>query len=120
MYLRDISTSEALALVQWQTHGGLKNCSNTTHIPLAISVRRKYLPALSNVDSLLWSHLSGLGSRKPAGGGPDGVAARKVVVENAARVFALIGDNRCAELQSVPIGRFRATSIVRGFADGIL
>lgn len=56
------------------TYGGLKYCSNTTYIPLNISVKRKYLPALSKLDSLLSSHRSGLANLNPAGGGPDGVA----------------------------------------------
>lgn len=61
-------------MVNGKTHGGLKYCSSTTYMPLAISVKRKYFPALSNDDSLLWSHRSGLGNLKPAGGGPEGVA----------------------------------------------
>ena len=68
-----------------RTHGGLKNCSNTTYIPRIISLKRKYLPAWSSADSLFSSHLSGFGNRNPAGGGPDGVAARRPVVENVAR-----------------------------------
>ncbi len=58
------------------THGGRKNCSSTTYIPRIISVRRKYLPALSKELSLLSSHRSFRGRRKPCGGGPAGVAAR--------------------------------------------
>jgi hypothetical protein len=103
-----------------KTYGGRKNCSNTTYIPLAISVKRKYLPALSSEDSLLSSHLSGLGNRKPGGGGPDGVAyARRVLVENAARGIEEGATGRTA-CKSLAVGRLRATSIVKGFADAIV
>jgi hypothetical protein len=101
------------------TNGGLKYCSSTTYIPLAISLKRKYLPALSNEDSLLSSHLSGFGNRKPAGGGPDGVAARRPVVENGAKEF-VAGVKGRTELESLAVGRLRATSMVKGFADAIV
>jgi hypothetical protein len=101
------------------THGGLKYCSNTTYIPRIISAKRKYLPALSNDDSLLSSHLSGFGSRKPAGGGPKGVTARRPVVENAAKEL-VAGVKGRTELESQAVGRLRATSMVKGFADAIV
>jgi len=66
------------------TYGGRKNCSRTTYIPRNSSVKRKYLPALSRAFSLLSSHRSFRGNRKPAGGGPAGVAERKADVEKVA------------------------------------
>jgi hypothetical protein len=103
-----------------KTHGGRKNCSSTTYIPRAISVRRKYLPALSNEDSLLSSHRSGFGNRKPGGGGPEGVAyARSMLVENAASGLEEHANGRIA-LENLAVGRLRATSIVKGFADAIV
>lgn len=77
------------------------------------------MPALSNEDSLLSSHLSGFGRRKPAGGGPEGVAARRPVVENAAKEL-VPGVNGRMELESLAVGRLRATSMVKGFADAIV
>jgi hypothetical protein len=67
------------------TYGGLKNCSINTHMPLAISVMRKYFDALSR--ALSWpgeSHRVGFGIRKPAGGGPEGSAALRELVEKVA------------------------------------
>ncbi len=120
VYLQSVSMLQAKLGSQLQTHGGLKNCSSTTYIPLAISVKRKYFPALSNDDSLLSSHLSGFGNRKPGGGGPEGVAyARSVVVENAAR-GEVVGVNVRMDEASLAVGRLRATSMVKGFADAIL
>jgi hypothetical protein len=101
------------------THGGLKYCSNTTYIPRIISPKRKYFPALSNEDSLPSSHLSGLFIRKPAGGGPKGVAARKPVVENDARALVECMKGRTG-LKSLDVGRLRATSMVKGFADAMM
>ena len=66
------------------SYGGLKNCSKTTYIPLIISVKRKYLPALSKELSLASSQRSLRGSLNPAGGGPRGVAYRNAVMEKAA------------------------------------
>ena len=78
------------------------------------------MPALSNEDSLLSSHRSGLGNRKPGGGGPEGVAyARRVLVENAASGLEEHANGRTA-LESLAVGRLRATSIVKGFADAIV
>lgn len=48
-----------------RTYGGRKNCSRSTYIPLAISVRRKYLPAASQMLSLFSFHFRGVGSLKP-------------------------------------------------------
>jgi len=109
---------------QWElngkTHGGRKNCSSTTYIPRAISVKRKYLPALSNEDSLLSSHLSGFGNRKPGGGGPEGVAYVRIeLVDNAASGIEEHASGRIA-LESLAVWRLRATSIVKGFADAIV
>lgn len=56
------------------THGGRKNCSSSTYIPLAISVKRKNLPIRSRVLSLSHGHSTRLLVRKLAGGGPLGVA----------------------------------------------
>jgi hypothetical protein len=67
---------------------------------------------------LLSSHRSGRFSRKPAGGGPDGVAALKDEVENAARVDGEEGNLRVCE-RSV-VGRARTTSIVMGFVVAML
>lgn len=69
-----------------ETHGGRKNCSSTTYMPLKISVRRKYLLALSMVLSFSSSHLSGLLTRRPVGDTPAGVAKRGLEVENSAAV----------------------------------
>jgi hypothetical protein len=69
------------------SYGGRKNCSRTTYIPLNNSVKRKYLPALSRMFSLLSSHRSFRGNRKPAGGGPAGVAERRAEVEKVAEGY---------------------------------
>jgi hypothetical protein len=89
-------------------------------MPLAISVKRKYFPALSNADSLLWSHLSGFGNLKPAGGGPEGVAYDlNPVVARAAR--GEVADVRGrALLRRAAVGRLRATSMLRGLVDAIV
>jgi len=78
------------------------------------------LPALSNEDSLLSFHRSGFGNRKPGGGGPEGVAyARSMLVENAASGLEEHANGRIA-LENLAVGRLRATSIVKGFADAIV
>ena len=59
-------------------------------MPRTISVKRKYLPALSREVSLLSSHRSFRGSRKPCGGGPAGVAERKADVEKRAAEYGLL------------------------------
>lgn len=90
-------------------------------MPRAISVMRKYLPALSSEDSFPSSHLSGLDRRKPGGGGPEGVADRRAVVEKAAtatRVAAGVNGRR--DVESAAAGRLRATSVVKGLADAIV
>jgi len=80
---------------------------------------RKYLPALSSADSLLSSHLSGRFRRNPAGGGPDGVAALKEEVENAARVEDE-GVNCRADDTMRLVGRARTTSMVMGFVEAMI
>jgi hypothetical protein len=88
-------------------------------MPLAISVNKKYFPALSKMLSFCSSHRTGFGRRKPAGGGPDGVALRNWEVEKAAR--ALAGVNvRIVDAVSADEGRLRPTSIVRGFVVAIV
>lgn len=77
------------------------------------------MPALSNVDSLLSSHRSGLCRRKPGGGGPEGVAYRREEVEKAARGEE-VGVNERVEFARWTAGRQRTTSIVKGFADAML
>lgn len=74
---------------------------------------------MSSDDSLLSSHLSGFGNRKPGGGGPEGVAARRLVVEKAAREL-VVGANGLTEFASLAVGRLRATSMVKGFADAMI
>ena len=49
-----------------------------------ISDKRNHLAALSRELSLLWSHRRCGGNRKPEGGGPAGVAARRADDEKAA------------------------------------
>lgn len=78
------------------------------------------MPALSREDSLLSSHRSGLGRRKPAGGGPEGVACRRAVVEKAAARPAVAGVRGRRVADRTVAGRPRATSIVKGFADAIV
>ena len=65
------------------THGGRKNCSSTTYMPLKISVMRKYLLALSMVLSSSSSHLGGRFTRRCVGETPAGVADRGTDVEKA-------------------------------------
>lgn len=86
-------------------------------MPLIISVIRKNVPALSNELSLLSSHRSLRGKRKPCGGGPAGVAARMVEDEKAAVAVGL----KCLDV-TVPVsavrGRPRA-SAVRDLVEAI-
>ena len=58
-------------------------------MPRSISVSRKYFPALSRDVSVLSSQRFTRGRRKPEGGGPAGVAAKRVEVEKVADVHAL-------------------------------
>lgn len=81
---------------------------------------KKYLPARSNAPSPS-SHFFGDGNRKPGGGGPEGVAARGIVVEKKATVA---GEGRrpaanCDDLKSVAAVWPRA-SIVSGFVLAIV
>lgn len=105
-----------------QAYGGLKNCSSTTYIPLAISVMRKNVPALSKELSLLSSHRSLRGKRKPCGGGPAGVAAWTAEDEKAAVAVGL----KCLDVM-VPVsavrGRARTsavTDLVEAIAVGMM
>lgn len=80
------------------TYGGLKNCSMSTHIPLIISVIKKYFPALFNAPSDPGeSHCFGAATRKPAGGGPIGRALRRVVVEKEEQEEATRNGERVVE-----------------------
>lgn len=47
------------------------------------------------------------------------MAARRVVVEKAARALE-VGVKVRAALESLAVGRLRATSIVKGFADAMM
>jgi hypothetical protein len=69
--------------------------------------------------SFLPSHLSGFAILKPGGGGPAGVAARRLLVENVARA-PVAGAKVRTEFASLAVGRLRTTSIVRGFVDAIV
>lgn len=86
-------------------------------MPLNISVNRKYLPALSNEDSLRSSQRSFVGNRKPCGGGPAGVAARKALEEKAAIGY---GRERKGDLVRVAEGRQWAQRAVAVFFEAIL
>lgn len=88
------------------TCGGRKYCSSTTYIPRIISVRRKYLPALSSEVSLLSSHRSFRGRRKPSGGGPAGVAAREAEEEKAA-----VARGKVVRAESVALGGAEVVSV---------
>ena len=98
-------------------YGGRKNCSSTTYMPRTISVRRKYLPALSREDSLPSSQRSFRGSRKPWGGGPAGVAARREVLVKVADGIVVRAVRKA--FRGVEVGRTRA-SAVRERADAIV
>lgn len=98
-------------------YGGRKNCSSTTYMPRSISVRRKYLPALSREDSLPSSQRSFRASRKPWGGGPAGVAARRdVLVKVAVGVFVRVVRKA---VRGTEVGRARA-NIVRERAEAMV
>lgn len=98
-------------------YGGRKNCSSTTYMPRIISVRRKYLPALSREDSLLSSQRSFRGSRKPWGGGPAGVAARREVLLKVADGIVVRVARKA--VSRVEVGRVRV-SIVRERAEAMV
>ena len=108
-------TTKAAGLNGRITYGGRKNCSRDTHIPLIISIRRKYFPALSSALSLLSSHRFGLDSLKPGGGGPAGVAARGMLVEKKTIV---VGEGVRETLDSAVPGLLPA-SIINDFALAI-
>ena len=81
---------------------------------------KKYLPARSN-DPSPSSHRFGRGNRNPGGGGPLGVAQRRDVVENWARV-AGEGRRPCEsrEALSSAVADGPRTSIVNGFIVAIV
>ena len=86
-------------------------------MPRSISVRRKYLPALSREDSLPSSQRSFDGSRKPWGGGPAGVAARReVLVKEADGIFVRVARKA---LRGMVVGRARV-SIVKERAEAMV
>ena len=99
-------------------YGGRKNCSSTTYMPRTISVRRKYLPALSRDDSLSSSQRSLRGSRKPWGGGPAGVAARREVLVKVAVEGTLVRGMR-EMVRGMHEGRVRAR-VFRERADAMV
>lgn len=98
-------------------YGGRKNCSSTTYMPRSISVRRKYLPALSRADSLPSSQRSFRGSRNPWGGGPAGVAARREVLVKVADGIVVRVARKA--VRGMEVGRARA-SIVRERAEDMV
>lgn len=95
------------------TYGGRKNCSSTTYMPLQISVKRKYLLALSMVLSCSSSHLAGRLTRSCVGDTPAGVADRGTEVENSAAVTgrACRDWSREACRMAEDAGRKRASAI---------
>lgn len=74
---------------------------------------------MSNELSLLSSHLSALGKRKPAGGGPEGVAVREEDVENIAMA---LGDACLAAFKAATtwLEGLTRTSVVKGLAEAIV
>jgi hypothetical protein len=76
-------------------------------MPRNSSDMRKYLLALSSDDSSPWSHRLGGGSRKPEGGGPEGVAARCAEDEK----FAAASARSTVEGGTAARGRREATSL---------
>ena len=86
-------------------------------MPRAISVRRKYLPALSIEDSWPSSHRFTVGRRNPCGGGPAGVAARRVEVVKVADGDVLRAARTLVRGETV--GRARA-SAVRDLAEAMV
>jgi hypothetical protein len=102
------------------TYGGRKNCSSDTYMPRNISKSKKYLAARSNEPSPS-SQRFGRGNRKPGGGGPDGVAARRTVVEKKATVAGegRRPDANCDDLSSAAAEVPRA-SIVNGMVLAIV
>lgn len=86
-------------------------------MPRTISVRRKYLLALSREVSLPSSQRSFRGSRKPWGGGPAGVAVRREVLVKVAD--GIVGRAARKAARGVELGRTRV-SIVRERADAMV
>lgn len=85
-------------------------------MPLAISVIKKYFEALSSAFSCPGeSHRSGLGTRKPAGGGPEGRAARRLLVEKVARgVARAVKGREEGTAARVSVARVRVVAMVYG------
>ena len=88
-------------------------------MPRSISVRRKYLPALSREVSLPSSQRSLRGRRKPWGGGPAGVAAKRVEVVNVA-AGKVVRAVRMAAVRGVVLGLVARVSIVREREDAMM
>ena len=86
-------------------------------MPRIISVRRKYLPALSRDDSALSSHRFTRGRRKPEGGGPAGVAAKREEVVKVADGHVLWAARTPARDEEA--GRARA-SAARDLAEAMV
>lgn len=86
-------------------------------MPRSISVSRKYLPALSREDSLPSSQRSFRGRRKPWGGGPAGVAARRVEVVKVADGQVVRAERNVVKGEAV--GRER-TMVVRDLAEAMM
>ena len=86
-------------------------------MPRIISVRRKYLPALSRDDSALSSHRFTRGRRKPEGGGPAGVAAKREEVVKVADGHVLWAARTLARDEEA--GRARA-SAARDLAEAMV
>lgn len=88
-------------------------------MPRAISVRRKYLPALSIALSLPSSQRSLRGRRKPWGGGPAGVAARR---EDEVNVAAgdVVRAEQSAAVRGVNVGRVARASTVSERVDAMM
>ena len=78
-------------------------------MPRSISVRRKYLPALSRAVSLLSSHRFTRGRRKPEGGGPAGKAARREEVVKVAEGHVLWAARTLARDEEA--GRARVSAV---------
>lgn len=89
-------------------YGGRKNCSSKRYMPRTISVKRKYLPALSREDSFPSSQRAWRGRRKPEGGGPAGVAGRWIVVVKVAHGGVWLARRVVKEAVA---GRVRARSL---------
>jgi hypothetical protein len=61
-----------------------------------------------------------LGNRKPAGGGPEGVAYARRPIDDNAEIGVVAGAKARIEWGSLAVGRLRTTSMVKGFIDAIV